>query len=266
MAPHVAARVDFHSLHAWAVDYLRTRGVPVNVHGDKAQTAFSLAWTRVGRASTLAELGPQPQYWQDEIAYVIKGRGITSFADYALVPRHGRRTVLRRRHREAVWALYQAYESIRTERGVHDFNDLLSLALADLQDSGAKRPYAAVIVDEVQDLTLVGLRLLHALVGDTPNGLLLVGDGQQAVYPGGFRLSDAGIEIRGAGRCCAPTTATGRRSWRRPLRRSRRTASRTSTGCACRGGATSNSSTTTEWWSGSSGRRPRSTTRRWSKR
>lgn len=197
MAPHVAARVDFHSLHAWAADHLRARGVAVNVHGDKAETAFSLAWTRVGRASTLAELGPQPQYWQDEIAYVIKGRGITSFADYALVTRHGRRTVLRRQHREAVWALYQTYESIRAERGVHDFNDLLSLALADLQGSGAAPPYAAVIADEVQDLTLVGLRLLHALVGDTPNGLLLVGDGQQAVYPGGFRLSDAGIEIRG---------------------------------------------------------------------
>lgn len=52
-------------------------------------------------------------------------------------------------------------------------------------------------MDEVQDLTLVGVRLLHALVGDVPNGLLLVGDGQQTVYPGGFRLTDAGIDIRG---------------------------------------------------------------------
>ncbi|CAM5325388.1 3'-5' exonuclease [Streptomyces avidinii] len=41
------------------------------------------------------------------------------------------------------------------------------------------------------------VRLLHALVGDVPNGLLLVGDGQQTVYPGGFRLTDAGIDIRG---------------------------------------------------------------------
>lgn len=52
-------------------------------------------------------------------------------------------------------------------------------------------------MDEVQDLTLVGVRLLHALVGNAPNGLLLVGDGQQSVYPGGFRLTDAGIDIRG---------------------------------------------------------------------
>ncbi|WP_328914377.1 MULTISPECIES: nuclease-related domain-containing DEAD/DEAH box helicase [unclassified Streptomyces] len=196
VAPHVANRVDFHSLHAWAFDYLRARAVQLNVNGEKAETAFSLAWKRVGRESALAELVPQPQYWHDEIAYVIKGRGITTFADYVAVRRRGRHTVLRSRHKEAVWALYQAYESIRAERGVHDFNDLLSLALAEVQ-GGAIPPYAAVIADEVQDLTLVGARLLHALVGDAPNGLLLVGDGQQAVYPGGFRLSDAGIEVRG---------------------------------------------------------------------
>nr|WP_245654995.1 hypothetical protein [Streptomyces catenulae] len=41
------------------------------------------------------------------------------------------------------------------------------------------------------------MRLLHALVGDAPDGLLLVGDGQQSVHPGGFRLADAGIDIRG---------------------------------------------------------------------
>nr|WP_206441208.1 3'-5' exonuclease [Streptomyces boncukensis] len=39
--------------------------------------------------------------------------------------------------------------------------------------------------------------MLYSLTGEAPNGLLLTGDGQQAVYPGGFRLSDAGIDIRG---------------------------------------------------------------------
>lgn len=196
LAPHVAGRVDFHSLHAWALEYVRSRGVQVNLSAEKAETAFSLAWRRVGRESVLAELVPQPQYWHDEITYVIKGRGVTAFADYVAVRRRGRHTMLRRPHKEAVWALYEAYEANRTERGVHDFNDVLSLALAEVR-SGALAPYAAVIADEVQDLTLVGAQLLYALVGDAPNGLLLVGDGQQAVYPGGFRLSDAGIEVRG---------------------------------------------------------------------
>ncbi|PWI44377.1 NERD nuclease [Streptomyces sp. ICBB 8177] len=196
MAPRVASRVEFHSVHAWAADYLRRQGVRVNLHKDKAETAFSLAWKRAGRDTVLPELGPDSHYWREEIAHVIKGRGLTSFAQYAVVPRRRRRTNLRRVHREAVWTLYETYEAIREERGVHDFDDLLSLALAEVRRTG-DRPYAAVVVDEVQDLTLVGVKLLHALVGEAPNGLLLIGDGQQAVYPGGFRLSDAGIDIRG---------------------------------------------------------------------
>ncbi|WP_235949071.1 3'-5' exonuclease [Candidatus Frankia alpina] len=49
----------------------------------------------------------------------------------------------------------------------------------------------------MQDLTCVGLQLLHALVGDRPDGLLVVGDGQQSVYPGGFTLAEAGVSVVG---------------------------------------------------------------------
>ncbi|MFD3695198.1 UvrD-helicase domain-containing protein [Streptomyces sp. NPDC058646] len=197
MAPAVADRVDFRSLHSWAQEFLQERGIPVRLHGDKAETAFSLAWKHVGRESRLAELDPAPAYWHEEIDYVIKGRGLTRFEEYATLPRRRRKASLHRAHRQSVWELYEAYESLRGERGVHDFNDVLSLALAEASRERERPPYAAVIVDEVQDLTLVGVRLLHALVGDVPNGLLLVGDGQQTVYPGGFRLTDAGIDIRG---------------------------------------------------------------------
>ncbi|MFD8543364.1 UvrD-helicase domain-containing protein [Streptomyces sp. NPDC059649] len=197
MAPAVAEKVAFRSLHSWAQEYLQSRGVPVRLHGEKAETAFSLAWKHVGRDSCLAEIDPLPRYWKEEIDHVIKGRGITSFDEYAVLPRRRRRTSLRHPHRQAVWALYEAYEAQRAERAVHDFNDVLSLALAETAGRSGHSPYTAVVVDEVQDLTLVGVRLLHSLVGDSPNGLLLVGDGQQAVYPGGFRLSDAGIDIRG---------------------------------------------------------------------
>ncbi|KND34025.1 nuclease-related domain-containing DEAD/DEAH box helicase [Streptomyces acidiscabies] len=208
MSSAVADRVDFRSLHQWAQEFLRARGIDTRLHKEKSDTAFGLAWKDVGRAGPLAEFDSDPTYWQEEIAHVIKGRGITAFEEYATLRRAGRRTALRRVHREAMWALYEEYEKRRTEKGVHDFDDVLSLALAELTRTGAdgtgtsqgrgpNSPYTSVIVDEVQDLSLVGVRLLHALVGDTPNGLLLIGDGQQAVYPGGFRLGDAGIDIRG---------------------------------------------------------------------
>ncbi|WP_060177698.1 UvrD-helicase domain-containing protein [Streptomyces sp. IMTB 1903] len=197
MAPAVADRVDFRSLHSWAQEFLQERGVPVRLNGDKSETAFSLAWKDHGRESRLVQIDPGPAYWREEIDYVIKGRGLTRFEEYAAVVRKRRRAGLHRTQRQSVWELYEEYEARRHERGVHDFNDVLSLALAEVSKEGGAPPYTAVIVDEVQDLTLVGVRLLHALVSDAPNGLLLVGDGQQTVYPGGFRLTDAGIDIRG---------------------------------------------------------------------
>ncbi|WP_431043385.1 UvrD-helicase domain-containing protein [Streptomyces sp. P1-3] len=197
MSPEVADRIDFRSVHAWAGEFLRERGVTTRLHGEKAQTAFSLAWARVGRGSRLAEIDPAPHYWREEIDYVIKGRGITAFEEYAALRRRRRLTVLRRPHREAVWALYEEYERRRREKDVHDFNDVLLLARDEARARPELSPYGAVVVDEIQDLTLVGVQMLHALVGDVSNGLLLIGDGQQAVYPGGFRLSDAGVDIRG---------------------------------------------------------------------
>ncbi|GAA4103027.1 nuclease-related domain-containing DEAD/DEAH box helicase [Actinomadura miaoliensis] len=199
LAGHFADRVEFRSLHGWAQAFLTERGVPVNLNSRRAKDAFSHAWMRVGRDSVLVDVEPTPGYWQEEIDYVIKGRGITSLEEYREVARHGRRTALQTAHREAAWLLYEEYELLRKQRGVADFNDVLLAALDELRERPADPPYAAVIVDEVQDLTLVGVRLLHALAGDGPNGLLLIGDGQQAVYPGGFRLADAGIALKGRG-------------------------------------------------------------------
>jgi len=90
-------------------------------------------------------------------------------------------------------------QEMLAERGLHDHNDVIDLALAELRRQPLETRYAAVVVDEVQDITLNGLRLIKELAGTGPNQLLLVGDGQQQVYPGGWRLSDAGIPVLGRG-------------------------------------------------------------------
>ena len=40
---------------------------------------------------------------------------------------------------------------------------------------------------------------LHGAYGDRPDGLNLIGDGQQTIYPGGYTLSEANISIAGRG-------------------------------------------------------------------
>ncbi|PPK63736.1 AAA family ATPase [Actinokineospora auranticolor] len=197
MAPEFADRVRFVNLHAWARDFLAERGRPVTQWRAQVATAFNLAW--LSHRAALADLEPAPAYWQAEVDRVIKGRGLTTVDEYLRVTRRGRGLALNPAQRTAVWGLYEAYERHLAEKDLSDYNDLVAIARAELAARPLEVPYAAVIVDEVQDITLTGLRLLRQLAGDGPNRLLLVGDGQQQVYPGGWRLSEAGIPVQGRG-------------------------------------------------------------------
>jgi hypothetical protein len=196
LAPELGDRVEFTNLHAWIRSFLARRGHEVNIQQSQIQDAFSRAWMTYRDALTPLE---QNGYWWTEIDRVIKGRGVQSRDDYLRLVRRGRTLRLDRGTREIVWALYEKYQEILRRRGLHDFNDMIDLALAEIVRNPLDEPYEAVVVDEVQDITLVGLRLLNKIAGDGRNRLLLVGDGQQQVYPGGWRLSDAGIPVQGRG-------------------------------------------------------------------
>jgi hypothetical protein len=197
LAPDLAGRVEFRSVHSWASRLLRSRGTVISVSSDVAHAAFETAWNDVGAPGALGASTLPKEYWNEEISSVIKGRGLTDVADYLVLQRVGRRTAVREDQRRAVWALYLAYQENLQMAGAHDWEDLLLLALESVRRAPVSPAYTAVVVDEVQDLTCVGLRLLHALVGDAPDGLLLVGDGQQSVYPGGFALPEAGVTVAG---------------------------------------------------------------------
>lgn len=197
LAPATRERVEFTSIHRWAFALLRERRIDANCDQKQVRLLFNTAWATVGRHSVLESLDLHPDYWRDEIDCVVKGRGLTDFGDYANLRRVGRRTPLLPDQRAAVWDLHLEYDRLLREAGICDFTDVVGKALASLRQQPLDPPYCAVVVDEVQDLNLLGVQLLHALVGDRPDGLLLIGDGQQAVYAGGFSLSEAGINVAG---------------------------------------------------------------------
>ncbi|CAN5161021.1 UvrD-helicase domain-containing protein [soil metagenome] len=198
MAPDVSDRVDFMSAHAFALRLLRERGISFKLDPKRADAAFAAAWHEVGLPGPLGKLDQSMGYWRDEITHVIKGRGITMFEPYADLARAGRRRPLQIEQRRAMWELYVAYDKRLRADGIHDFSDLITLAEASLRD----RPldtYSAVIVDEAQDLSCSTVQMLHLLVGNTSDGLTLIGDGRQTIYPGGFTLAEAGISLAGRG-------------------------------------------------------------------
>lgn len=197
MSPAARANIHFTGLHRLALEILDEAGIGCSISTRRIDNAFAAAWASVGRGSILARLDERPSYWKEEIDYVIKGRGLTDFAEYADLSRVGRRTPMRPEHREAMWDLYREYETRLDRMSTHDFTDVLLMARDTVRDGAVALPYGPVVVDEVQDLNLVGLQLLHAIAGDGPDSLLVVGDGQQAVYPGGFTLAEAGIAVTG---------------------------------------------------------------------
>ena len=200
LAPARPGPVTFVGVHALASRRLRANQNRGRVDERAAKACFEQAWESAGEGSSLPGLGRDKKYWHDEISLVIKGRGLVDFGEYARLARVGRRAPLTPAARADVWHLYEDYQERLAGRGILDWADTLRIArdLARNQAAGgADTGFDAVIVDEVQDLTCVGLQFLHALVGDRPDGLLMVGDGQQSIYPGGFTLSEAGISVVG---------------------------------------------------------------------
>jgi len=198
LAPDVVDKIDFRSVHQFARDVLVQRGRPVVIDDRAADRIFKDLWEREGKSGPLGKIDPAPSYWQDEIAHVLKGRGLSRFEQYAALPRTGRRRPLSREMRAEVWGLYVAYEEAIAARGILDWGDVVLEAESSLAETPL-RGYSAVVVDEAQDLSCAMIRLLHSVVGDEPDGFNLVGDGQQTIYPGGFNLAEAGVAISGRG-------------------------------------------------------------------
>jgi superfamily I DNA/RNA helicase len=196
LSPATVDRVDFLGLHAVARSVLAEADQRMNINGRRVDAAFDAAWSRVGASGPLARLAA-PRYWRQEIDFVVKGRGLRRFVDYEALPRRGRSIPLTPAERLSVWQLLTAYTEELDRHGLHDFNDLLSAAVDLVARGGSRSRWTAVVVDEVQDLPLIGVRLCALLGGTGPDGLFLVGDGQQAIYPGGFTLTEAGVSVVG---------------------------------------------------------------------
>jgi hypothetical protein len=198
LAPDVAGRIDFRSVHSFARDVLVQRGRPVVIDAQTADRIFKDLWEREGKSGPLGRIDSAPAYWQEEIANVLKGRGLSRFDEYEELPRTGRRRPLSREMRAEVWGLYVAYEEAIAARGILDWEDVILEAEQSLLETPLLG-YSAVVVDEAQDLSCAMIRMLHSVVGDEPDAFNLVGDGQQTIYPGGYTLAEAGVDISGRG-------------------------------------------------------------------
>ncbi len=87
---------------------------------------------------------------------------------------------------DVVARLYEAYEEVKSEAGVLDFDDLLLLTAAVVEEHGwvateLRARYRHFVVDEYQDVNPLQQRVLDAWLGDR-DSLCVVGDANQTIY------------------------------------------------------------------------------------
>jgi superfamily I DNA/RNA helicase len=128
---------------------------------------------------------------------VVRPQGIGSWTEYRSARRTGRGRPLSAKDRRAVWNVFERLLEALSSTG-HLPPHILASRAATLVESGdSTSEFDAVIVDEVQDLTVAQLRLVRALASRAPENLMLVGDGGQRIYSGGYSLHALGIDVRG---------------------------------------------------------------------
>ena len=146
----------------------------------------------------------------DEFDKFLFGRGIADLEDYLALRRRGGGKGLRQADRERVFEAYTEYLRRLYKRDVYDWPRVRAEALIHAQ-AGAGPRFDGVIVDEAQDLSAVAMAFLLQLdISENHRHVLIVGDGQQSIYPGGFSLKEIGINVVGRS---SVLTANWRNTW-----------------------------------------------------
>jgi hypothetical protein len=196
-SPEELQRIEVIHLDGWVMTFLKGQGLQVRVFNDEARdSCWSLA---MDVADT--SLGLDERFYREEWKDVVLAQGCRSRDEYLMARRVGRGTRLSRPQRAQIWPVFDAVRAEFRQRGLWEPEEAKQIA-ADLIHKAAGSPlYAAVVVDEAQDLDAASFSLLRALVGEPrANDLFIVGDPHQRIYGKPVVLSRCGIDIRGRAR------------------------------------------------------------------
>ena len=187
-------RIDVINLDAWVSQFLREHGYsPEIIYDDKTKNL----WEDAVAANDCIE-GLPVSFYEDEYNKVIVAQEAFSLEKYIRAVRTGRGTRLDRRKRIQIWKVFEAYTNLMKEQQVRDINTAMYECRMLLSKSASENRYKHVIVDEGQDLSVNGFRLLRAIAGEEhENDIFIVGDAHQRIYKNKAALSQCGINVRG---------------------------------------------------------------------
>lgn len=187
-------RIDVINLDAWVAQFLREHGYSAEIAYDEKITQI---WEDAAAMNDVSGEFPVT-FYEDEYNRVVVAQEAFSLEKYIKATRTGRGVRLDRKKRMQIWKVFESYQNIMKERQVRDINTAMYECRMLLLKSNSETRYKHVIVDEGQDLSVNGFRLLRAVAGDEhQNDIFIVGDAHQRIYKNKAALSKGGINVRG---------------------------------------------------------------------
>ena len=137
-----------------------------------------------------------PEFAEDEYQKVILFHQIESLADYLVIQRTGRETRISKEMKELFWHKHLEYVKEKRKTIKLEGDELFYELITHYKDKSTK-PYAHIILDELQDLSNIEVRFLRSIVKPGINDLFMVGDPLQKVYDRNINFLALRIETRG---------------------------------------------------------------------
>lgn len=192
------AIVDVVNIDAFVAGFLKKNDADSKiVYPGSAE--YEAAWDKA-----LLKRGDDPdltsEFYETEWRRVVLGQDVQSEKEYLRARRKGRGSSLTKSQREEAWLVFEEMRNALSRHHLLTFEDACSLATSLVKYSRGLSPYAAVVVDETQDMTAQALEFLAELVKPTEDAepaIFLVGDSHQRIYSRQASLSSCGINVRG---------------------------------------------------------------------
>lgn len=187
-------KIDVINLDAWVAQFLREHGYPAEIVYDDKVTKI---WEDAVAANDFSGEFPV-SFYEEEYNRVVVAQEAFSLEKYIKASRTGRGTRLDRKKRIQIRSVFEAYQNMMKEQKLRDINTAMYECRMLLTKSTSETRYKHVIVDEGQDLSVNGFRLLRAIAGEEhDNDIFIVGDAHQRIYKNKAALSKCGINVRG---------------------------------------------------------------------
>ncbi|MDJ0389865.1 UvrD-helicase domain-containing protein [Roseomonas sp. E05] len=194
-------RIEVINLDRWVSQFLKRKSFAREVaFFGEARDRLDQVWRSVFDDHELPE-GLSEPFVRAEWAQIVQAKGVADQRGYLKASRAGRGTPLDRKKRAVLWDIFADYRARLISEGLAEPDDAYREATEILTSEAPNLPYAAVIVDEAQDMGEQAFRLIRAIVPETPSGdrntLFIVGDAHQRIYGRRANMSACGINVRG---------------------------------------------------------------------